>query len=512
MLKLPKYTYAADARSKVKFKNIDYLVLEGGGGAGNAFFGALLALEQVYGVLQTNEQTLLQEGIAGFAGSSAGAITALLLSMGQTPMEIGQMALASKASGNRYYVDFDSFFDEIKPGRSFRPRAFGYEPQSKGWYDRLAKKIDGLELSTIIVGLVVAASPLGGVIAVNAAEAAAVVLYVRNLLLTSNMIASNPILKQKLADAFDDGRLLNAILADGGVFTGKTARDTFAGWIERRALEVIEAHERQGEQRGFLKSAPAISRCGQWEHDRQQHDQRSLEIEKIGTELYDQFGSVRYGEMSFDQHHRLFGCSLVVTGSNFASKKSEYFSHWTTPGFSVADAVRVSMSLPVFFKPMQLYTRQDYENASIAKDPWLRGTWVDGGYMNNCPIDAFDQRVGGFGRTLGLRLRGDERSDVEDGTDLLTNYAKIGGFGAGESHISRTTAVLNRCIELEVSESDMGLIDFRTKSADIFRQVNERTYGNVIDYFNEQFPFGKLRANYRDLYRKFEQKLYGRIG
>ena len=57
---------------KLSPNDIEYLALEGGGGKGYAFLGALEILEEK-GVLAQ---------IKGFAGASAGAIAAMLLSIG----------------------------------------------------------------------------------------------------------------------------------------------------------------------------------------------------------------------------------------------------------------------------------------------------------------------------------------------------------------------------------------------------------------------------------------------
>ncbi|SRR6266568_3971257 len=63
---------------KLKADDIRYLALEGGGGKGFAYLGAIDILEKVKGA----DGRSIMARVDGFAGASAGAITALLLSIG----------------------------------------------------------------------------------------------------------------------------------------------------------------------------------------------------------------------------------------------------------------------------------------------------------------------------------------------------------------------------------------------------------------------------------------------
>jgi NTE family protein len=62
----------------------------------------------------------------------------------------------------------------------------------------------------------------------------------------------------------------------------------------------------------------------------------------------------------------------------------------------VADAVRASMSIPLYFRPVQTET------------PDGTATWVDGGVLSNYPITVFDRTDGVSPRwpTWGVRLSG----------------------------------------------------------------------------------------------------------
>jgi NTE family protein len=67
---------------------------------------------------------------------------------------------------------------------------------------------------------------------------------------------------------------------------------------------------------------------------------------------------------------------LYVYGTNLSTRFGEVFSVERTPDMPIAEAVRISMSLPVFFKAVR-NSRND--------------VYVDGGCLNNYPVKLFDR-------------------------------------------------------------------------------------------------------------------------
>jgi NTE family protein len=67
---------------------------------------------------------------------------------------------------------------------------------------------------------------------------------------------------------------------------------------------------------------------------------------------------------------------LYVFGTDLSQQAVQEFSYRTTPDVAVADAVRISMSIPFFF-----------EARSYADN-----VYCDGGVLNNYPISAFDEQ------------------------------------------------------------------------------------------------------------------------
>lgn len=90
-------------------------------------------------------------------------------------------------------------------------------------------------------------------------------------------------------------------------------------------------------------------------------------LEKL---IYDRF---KIHKMTFIDFAKASGKNLVVCVSNLSKERHEFFSLDTTPDMEVAQAVRISCSIPVLFEPVK-----------IKGDMYL-----DGGIYNNFPIDYF---------------------------------------------------------------------------------------------------------------------------
>lgn len=68
---------------------------------------------------------------------------------------------------------------------------------------------------------------------------------------------------------------------------------------------------------------------------------------------------------------------LYFIGTNLSTGFAEVFSHEHTPRMSIADAVRISMSIPLFFTARR----------NVRGD-----VFVDGGMLDNYPVKLFDRR------------------------------------------------------------------------------------------------------------------------
>jgi NTE family protein len=88
---------------------------------------------------------------------------------------------------------------------------------------------------------------------------------------------------------------------------------------------------------------------------------------------------------TFREFHERGFRDLYVTSADVSLHVTHYFSARLTPDVAVADAVRMSMSLPFFFVP------QRFDGTTIGTGNYC----VDGGTQNNYPISLFDAKPHG---------------------------------------------------------------------------------------------------------------------
>ncbi|MDO7845437.1 patatin-like phospholipase family protein [Hymenobacter sp. M29] len=80
---------------------------------------------------------------------------------------------------------------------------------------------------------------------------------------------------------------------------------------------------------------------------------------------------------------------LYTTGTNLTTQRVQVFSYETNPTMRVADAVRISMSIPLYFRAVLL----DAQGNVVTGDPapgQPTQVLVDGGLLANYPVDLFD--------------------------------------------------------------------------------------------------------------------------
>ncbi len=83
-------------------------------------------------------------------------------------------------------------------------------------------------------------------------------------------------------------------------------------------------------------------------------------------------------KITFLQLYEMTKTNLIITGTCLNDITIKYFSHSTTPDMQILKALRISISIPFIFRPYQ------YDGK----------LWVDGGVMNNFPIDLFNDKLG----------------------------------------------------------------------------------------------------------------------
>lgn len=99
--------------------------------------------------------------------------------------------------------------------------------------------------------------------------------------------------------------------------------------------------------------------------------------------------------------------NLYVTGTCLNKQKLVIFSHETYPVMKVKDAVRISMSIPLYFEAVFID-----EQGKVRRHPKQKeglDVMVDGGFTGNFPIRIFDTLPHYNFSTLGFRIDRDEQ-------------------------------------------------------------------------------------------------------
>lgn len=125
---------------------------------------------------------------------------------------------------------------------------------------------------------------------------------------------------------------------------------------------------------------------------------------------------------------------LYLIGGNATEKKCEVFSHEQTPDLIISDAVRISMSIPVLFKPHQKYIKLNEKR--VLEKTSRKHFYIDGGVFDNYPIWLFDdkkyygkhEKSGRYNtETLGFRLEPFMKTltkQIDKGGGVLDIYKK----------------------------------------------------------------------------------------
>jgi NTE family protein len=111
--------------------------------------------------------------------------------------------------------------------------------------------------------------------------------------------------------------------------------------------------------------------------------------------------------ISFEEWNQKGYKGLYVTGTCLNRQSLIIFSHETYPKMKVRDAVRISMSIPLYFGAVCIN-----QEGQVIRRPRRLDTldiMVDGGFTGNFPIRLFDNASGPNMQTLGFRIDTEEQ-------------------------------------------------------------------------------------------------------
>ncbi len=342
---------------KVSKEDVRYLIFEGGGGKGVAYLGAVKALEEL-GILsyfekEVNGKTvnrLDSKKIHGVAGTSVGSFTALLIACGYTPKEAEHIITDNMGTKLLDSVEFDKI-----------PTVYTSENPA----------------------------------------------YV----IDNPFIETDQLLLDKYLSKFIESEKKtfgDFLKIPGKAFSQlnfKFLSTVFKWYVYYEAKKVNLEEEEHSYPHEFIASVPEIV----------SKETTKRAFDTVVGNPSDSFSSLKheYGyflatafreavdkcieqksgitNCTFKQFADYFEIDLVVTGFDVATNEVFYFRNNEKWGdLCVADAIRMSISIPLVFKPV-LMSIEEGKIKSAHKENSLIHYIVDGGLGNSFPLHVFDK-------------------------------------------------------------------------------------------------------------------------
>jgi NTE family protein len=183
---------------------------------------------------------------------------------------------------------------------------------------------------------------------------------------------------------------------------------------------------------------------------------------------------------------------LFVVVSNMSQHRAEFMSMETTPDVAVADAIRMSMSIPLYFEALR-FNGQRFGDGDL---------YVDGGLFNNYPVDLFDradvidkyvfgQRRVNW-RTLGLYIypqKNKTKSGMENPSTLI-EYINLLMENLYTTHrlTAQTPGELDQQRTIRIGDCGVSPTEFDIKPDDaVYRALYESGRTAVQKYFSRGY-------------------------
>jgi NTE family protein len=140
---------------------------------------------------------------------------------------------------------------------------------------------------------------------------------------------------------------------------------------------------------------------------------------------------------------------LYITGSNLTDQKIEIFSHQTYPKMKVLDAVKISISIPVYFEA--IFMQPDGSLVEKKHADSTTKIMVDGGILDNYPFYLFDTLVTANNganyyykcnvKTLGIKLESDSSTaeiapkSIRKTSDFMMSFSLLSSEHLNRRHL-----------------------------------------------------------------------------
>ncbi len=174
---------------------------------------------------------------------------------------------------------------------------------------------------------------------------------------------------------------------------------------------------------------------------------------------------------------------LYVIGTDISMKTTQVFSYETTPTMEVAEAVRISMSVPIFFEAV-------FQEYTDSKGSSFTNVFCDGGLMDNYPLNIFDYPKfngnlydGVNMSTLGVRFKNKQsRNEIDNLWKYIESLLRVSSYIQQQIYESNP---LNRQRSVVIDTKDVHSLDFDIDVNDVtYRFLYRQGYDAAKEFFS----------------------------
>lgn len=175
---------------------------------------------------------------------------------------------------------------------------------------------------------------------------------------------------------------------------------------------------------------------------------------------------------------------LYVIGTDITMKATQIFSWETTPTMEVAEAVRISMSVPLFFEAV-VKEQIDSMGNSFSR------VFCDGGLMDNYPLHIFDYPTfnsnlfhGANMSTLGFRFKNKlERNNIDNLWQYIESLLRVSSYIQQQNYESNP---LNGDRSIIIDTKDIHSLNFDIDVHDVaYHFLYRQGYNAAQEFFSK---------------------------
>lgn len=192
---------------------------------------------------------------------------------------------------------------------------------------------------------------------------------------------------------------------------------------------------------------------------------------------------------------------LVILSVNLSDSSYHEFSKECTPDVEIAYAIRASVSIPGFFKPVEYNGKYLVDGDLIKSWPLWRIS------KNLCPKNS---------KILEFRLEDNEKSTkIDSGISYINSvYNTITGFAT--DFIIDLYGMRDKFDYIKINSTGIGVLDFMINKEQRTHLIKEG-YKTTLDYFKYEFPkkrqiidkhYDALRAHLKEIEKYVNKKYY----